>query len=158
MSNSYSKSVQDIPSLPKDISFAQTFLEWLVSTGGGGRSKSQADQVLSRILLRASNEDFLYDGISNSLYQAGKAWYRLQSTALKLARMEHHYTFLKACCEENLIPHGLNFKTDVGLRLYPWILEKYSVGKHAFISHRIQELASDAYIIMTDLHAEFFFC
>ena len=53
--------------MPKDISFAQTFLEWLVSTGRGGRSKSQADQVLSRILtfLRASNEDFQYDGISN---------------------------------------------------------------------------------------------
>ena len=67
VSSSDSKSVQDIPSLPKDISFAQTFLEWLVSTGGGGRSKSQADQVLSLILkfLRASNEDFLYDGISN---------------------------------------------------------------------------------------------
>ena len=67
MSNSDSKSVQDIPSLPKDISFAQTFLEWLVSTAGGGRSKSQADQVLSRVLkfLHASNEDFLYDGISN---------------------------------------------------------------------------------------------
>ena len=67
MSSSDSKSVQDIPSLPKDISVAQTFLEWLVSTGGGGRSKSQADQVLSRILkfLLASNEDFLYDGISN---------------------------------------------------------------------------------------------
>ena len=67
VSSSDSKSVQDIPSLPKDISFAQTFLEWLVSTGGGGRSKSQADQVLSRILkfLRASTEDFLYDGISN---------------------------------------------------------------------------------------------
>ena len=43
--SSGSKSVQDIPSLPKDISFAQTFLEWLVSTGGGGCSKSQADQV-----------------------------------------------------------------------------------------------------------------
>ena len=86
----------------------------------------------------------------------GKAWYRLRKTASKLARMEHHYTFLKACCEENLIPHGLNFKTDVGLRLYPWMLEKYSVEKHAFISHRIQDLASDAYIIMTDLHAEFF--
>ena len=67
MSSSDSKSVQDIPSLPKDISFAQTFLEWLVSTGGGGRSKSQVDQVLSRILkfLRALNEAFLYDGISN---------------------------------------------------------------------------------------------
>ena len=50
----------------------------------------------------------------------------------------------------------MNFKTDVGLRLYPWMLEKYSVEKHAFISHRIQQLASDAYIIMTDLHAEFF--
>ena len=51
----------------KDISFAQTFLEWQVSTGGGGRSKSQTDQVLSSILkfLRASNEDFLYDGISD---------------------------------------------------------------------------------------------
>ena len=85
----------------------------------------------------------------------GKAWYRLRSTASKLARMEHRYTFLKECCEENLIPHGLNFKNDVGLRLYPWMLEKYSVGKHAFISHRIQELASDAYIIMTDLHADF---
>ena len=53
--------------MPEDISFAQTFLEWLVSTGAGGRSKSQADQVLSRIFkfFRASNEDFLYDGISN---------------------------------------------------------------------------------------------
>ena len=86
----------------------------------------------------------------------GKAWYLLRKTASKLARMEHHYTFLKACCEENLIPHGLSFKTDVGLRLYPWMLEKYSVEKHAFISHRIQDLASDAYIIMTDLHAEYF--
>ena len=67
MSSSGSNSVQDIPSLPKDILFAQTFLEWLVSTGGGGRSKSQADQVLSCIfkVLLASNEDFLYDGISN---------------------------------------------------------------------------------------------
>ena len=67
MSSSDSKSVQDIPSLPKDILFAQTFLEWLVSTGGRGRSKSQADQVLSRILkfLCASNEDFLYDGMSD---------------------------------------------------------------------------------------------
>ena len=46
----------------------------------------------------------------------GKAWYRLQKNASKLAQMEHHYTFLKACCEENLIPHGLNFKSDVGLR------------------------------------------
>ena len=86
----------------------------------------------------------------------GKAWYRLRSTASKLARMEHHYTFLKACCEENLIPHGLNFKTDVVLRLYPWMLEKYNVEKHTFISHRIQEHASDAYIIMTGLHADFF--
>ena len=50
MSSFDSRSVQDIPSLPKDISFAQTFLELPVSTGGGGRSKSQADQVLSRIL------------------------------------------------------------------------------------------------------------
>ena len=67
VSSSDSKSVQDIPSLSKDISFAQTFLEWLIRTGGGGGSKSQADQVLSRILkfLPASNEDFLYDGISN---------------------------------------------------------------------------------------------
>ena len=67
VSSSDSKSVQDIPSLPKDILFAQTFLEWLVSTGGGGRTKSQAYQVLSRILkfVRASNEDFLYDSISN---------------------------------------------------------------------------------------------
>ena len=67
MPSSDSKSVQDIPSLPEDISFAQTFLEGLVSTGGGGRSKSQADQVLSHILkfLRASDEDFLYDGIGN---------------------------------------------------------------------------------------------
>ena len=44
VSSSDSKSVKDIPSLPKDISFAQTFLGWLVSAGGGGRSKSQADQ------------------------------------------------------------------------------------------------------------------
>ena len=67
VSSSDSKSVQDIPSLPKDISFAEMFLEWLASTSGGGRSKSQADQVLSHILkfLHASNEDFLYDGISN---------------------------------------------------------------------------------------------
>ena len=85
-----------------------------------------------------------------------KSWYRLRSIASKLVRMDHHYTFLKACCEENLIPHGLNIKTDVGLSLYPWMLYKYSVEKHAFISHRIQYLASDAYIIMTDLHAEFF--
>ena len=67
VSSSDSKSVQNITRLPKDISFAQTFLEWLVSTGGGGRSKSQADQVFSSVLkfLRASNEDFLYDGISD---------------------------------------------------------------------------------------------
>ena len=67
VSSSDSKSVRDNPSLPKDISFAQTFLEWQVSTGGGGRSKSQTDQVLSSILkfLLASNEDFLYDGISD---------------------------------------------------------------------------------------------
>ena len=65
VSSSDSKSVQDI--LPKDISFAQTFLEWLVSTGGGGHSKSQADQVLSRILkfLHASNGDFCMTAISN---------------------------------------------------------------------------------------------
>ena len=64
MSSSDSKSVQDIPSLPKDISFAQTFLEWLVSAGGGGRSKSQGDQVLSRILkgqLQRFDEFSLFD-------------------------------------------------------------------------------------------------
>ena len=37
------------------------------------------------------------------------------------------------------------------------MLYKYSAEKHTFTSHRIQDFASDAYIIMNDLNAEFSF-
>ena len=43
------RSTKNIPSLPKDTIFAQTFLEWLTSIAGEGRSKSQADQIVSLI-------------------------------------------------------------------------------------------------------------
>lgn len=57
----------DIPSLPKDSDFAKSFVSWLTSTTGGGRTKGHADQVLSRVLkcLRSFNEDFVYDEVNN---------------------------------------------------------------------------------------------
>ena len=54
--------------MPKDTIFAQTFFEWLTSIAGGGRSKSQADQIISRIhkFLCVSNEDLIHDDIKDS--------------------------------------------------------------------------------------------
>ena len=62
------RSTKNIPSLPKDTIVAQTFSEWLTSIAGGGRSKSQADQVVSRIrkLFCVSNEDLIHDDIKDS--------------------------------------------------------------------------------------------
>ena len=86
----------------------------------------------------------------------GKAWYRLRNIASKLARMEHHYAFLKTCCEENLMPHGLNVKTNVCPNLHPYMLYKYNADKYSFTSRRIQDLTSDTFILMDDLCTEFF--
>ena len=54
--------------MPKDTIFAQTFFEWLTSIASGGRSKSQADQIVSRIrsYLCVSNEDLIHDDIKDS--------------------------------------------------------------------------------------------
>ena len=62
------RSTKNIRSLPKDTSFAQTFFEWLTSVAGRGRSKSQADQIVSRIskFLCVSNEDLIHDDIKDS--------------------------------------------------------------------------------------------
>ena len=62
------RNTKNIPSFSKDIIFAQTFFEWLTSIAGGGRSKSQADQIVSRIrkFLCVSNEDLIHDDIKDS--------------------------------------------------------------------------------------------
>ena len=62
------RSTKNIPSLPKDTIFAETFFEWLTSIAGGGRLKSQADQIVSRIrkFLCVSNEDLIHDDIKDS--------------------------------------------------------------------------------------------
>ena len=54
--------------MPEDTTFAQTFFEWLTSIAGGGRSKSQADQILPRVrkFLCVSNEDLIHDDIKDS--------------------------------------------------------------------------------------------
>ena len=80
----------------------------------------------------------------------GKAWYRLRKIASRLARMEHHYAFLKTCCEENLMPHVLNVKTNVCLNLHPYMLYKYNADKYSFTSRRIQDLTSDTFILMDE--------
>ena len=62
------RSTKNIPNFPKDTIFAQTFFEWLTSIAGGGRSKSQADQIVSRIrkFLCVSNGDLIHDDIKDS--------------------------------------------------------------------------------------------
>ena len=62
------RNTKNIPSFSKDIIFAQTFFEWLTSIAGGGRSKSQADQIVSRIrkFSCVSNEDLIHDDIKDS--------------------------------------------------------------------------------------------
>ena len=62
------KSTKNIPSLPNIPIFAQIFFEWLTSIAGGGRSNSQADQIVSRIrkFLCVSSEDLIHDDIKDS--------------------------------------------------------------------------------------------
>ena len=62
------RSTKNIPSLHKDTIFALAFFEWLTSIAGGGRSKSQADQIVSRIrkFLCVSNENLIHDDIKDS--------------------------------------------------------------------------------------------
>ena len=55
------------------------------------------------------------------------------------------------------MPHGLNVKTNVCLNLHPYVLYKYNADKYSFTSCHIQDLMSDAFILMDDLRAEFFF-
>ena len=62
------RSTKNTPSLPKDTIFAQTFFEWFTSIASGGLSKSQANQIVSRIrkFLCVSNGDLIHDDIKDS--------------------------------------------------------------------------------------------
>ena len=61
------RNTKNIPSLRKDTIFAQTFFEWLTSIADGGRSKLQADQIVSRIRkFVGCNEDLIHDDIKDS--------------------------------------------------------------------------------------------
>ena len=59
-SNNLSRLYQHLPSYPKEHPLRVQFLEWLKSTGGGGRTASQAEQDVSRAfkVLRYCCENF----------------------------------------------------------------------------------------------------
>ena len=60
---------QNVPSLLKDNYFGKEFSQWLQSTTGGGKSKIQSDQIVSRAFkfLRACLEDLSDDELDSTV-------------------------------------------------------------------------------------------
>ena len=60
---------QNVPSLSKGNYFGKEFSQWLQSTTGGGKSKIQSDQIVSRAfkLLRACLEDLSDDELDSTV-------------------------------------------------------------------------------------------